>query len=178
MSHDFDFDFDSDSAADQVGIFYRGNDSDLEQLIIDTFVRLPEDIQEFVCVHCRILSIGRSANGIVLSGKSVLPNPLHMPEGIRWAIEQGRIEELLLNPPKLILLSERIVDEHEPKNVMSIIAHEIAHAFLGHIPLSAPVGDASLAIERETEACELALKWGFSGRGTDVEGRTGYFRDL
>ena len=64
----------------------------------------------------------------------LLPFPLHSREGIKQAIEQGKIEELLLNPQKLILLSEHIVDKYEWEDNLSIIAHEIAHVYLGHEP--------------------------------------------
>ena len=91
---------DLDFLSESISTLYCGTDLDIEQLIIQTLARLPEEVQEFVCERCRFLSIGRSANALVLSGSIALPFPLHSPEGIKWAIEQGRIEALLLNPPK------------------------------------------------------------------------------
>lgn len=167
---------DLDFLSETISTLYCGNDADIEQLIIQTLARLPEEVQEFVCTRCRFLSIGGSANAVVLNGNMLFPPPLHFPEGIKWAIEQGRIEELLSNPPKLILLSEHIVDNYEREDIVSIIAHEIAHAYLGHEPRH--VGsEVNLPAKREVEACELARQWGFSGMGTDAESRAAYFTD-
>lgn len=167
---------DLDFLSESISTLYCGTDLDIEQLIIQTLARLPEEVQEFVCSGCRFLSIGRSANALVLSGSIALPFPLHSPEGIKWAIEQGRIEALLLNPPKLILLSEHIVDEYEQEDSLSIVAHEIAHAYLGHEPRHVR-DEVNLPAEREVEACQLARQWGFSGRGTDAESRAAAFTD-
>ncbi len=165
---------DLDFIAESVSNLYYGTDPDIEQLIIQTLALLPKEVREFVFDRCRFLSIGRSANAVVLGGSMLLPFPLNSSQGIKWAIEQGRIEEFLSNPPKLILLSEHIVDEYEWEDNLSAIAHEIAHAYLGHEPRH--VGDeVNLPAEREVEACELARRWGFSGRGTDAESRAAYF---
>lgn len=164
-----------DDLCESVSSLYFNTHEVIEQLIIETLARLPKEIREFVCDHCRFLSIGRSANAVVLNGSLALPFPLNFPEGIRSAIELGRIEELLSNPPKLILLSELMIDKYEQEDVISVVAHEIAHAYLGHEPCLEP--DFSLAAEREVEACALASQWGFSGRGTDAEECAGYFTD-
>lgn len=78
----------------------------------------------------------------------------------------------------LILLSEHIVDKYEREDIVSIIAHEIAHAYLGHANSHSLRSDeVHIADEMEVEACELARSWGFSGRGTDAESRAAYFTD-
>lgn len=132
-----------------------GDETELPELIFKTVVQLPKDIQEFVCEHCRFLSIGGSANALVLNGSLAFPFPLNSPDGIKWAIEHGKIENFLLNPPKLILLSGHVIDEYEPEDIMSMIAHEIAHAFLGHEPFHGGVDGFALAAKREVEACDL-----------------------
>lgn len=62
--------------------------------------------------------------------------------------------------PWLITLAENLTDE-------SIIAHEIAHAFLDHKGGSELV-EIEEAMKEETEVCSLAKQWGFSGSGTKV----------
>lgn len=165
---------DLESITEEISSLYYGDDAELEQLIIHVLAQLPEEVQEFVCDRCRFLSIGRTANAAMVGGRMIFPHPLHFPEGIKWAIEQGKIEDLLLNPPLLILLSEQIVDKYGPEDVQSIIAHEVAHAILGHTPRHLGMDEVNQAVDIEVEACELASRWGFSGEGTDTEKRAAY----
>ena len=60
----------------------------------------------------------------------------------------------------LILLEENLTE----KDARSIIAHEIAHAWLGHNRLAADT-DASV----EIEAVRQVKQWGFTGLGADEE---------
>jgi hypothetical protein len=170
---------DLDLLSESISTLYWGYDPDIEQSIFQCVALLPKEVQEFAIDRCRFFSVGGSVNAAVLNGNILLPPLLNLPEGIRWAIEQGRIEELLSNPPMLILLSEHIVDKYEREDIVSIIAHEIAHAYLGHASRSHSLkaDEAHRAAEMEVEACELASSWGFSGRGTDAESRAAYFTD-
>lgn len=168
---------DLDLLCESISTLYWGYDPDIEQSIFQCVALLPKEVQEFAIDRCRFLSIGGSANAAVFNGSLLFPPPLHLPEGIRWAIDQGRIEELLSNPPMLILLSEHIVDKYEREDIVSIIAHEIAPAYLGHKPCHLKLDEVHIAAEREVQACELASSWGFSGRGTDAESRAAYFTD-
>jgi len=68
--------------------FVSREETELNELIYQTIVHLPEEVREFVCDRCRFLSIGGSANALVLSGVC-LPHSLNLPGG-RWAIEQGK----------------------------------------------------------------------------------------
>ena len=60
----------------------------------------------------------------------------------------------------LILLHEKLPVDEE----CSIIAHEIAHAWLGHDKLSLNFPPSS-----EVDAAILTGSWGFTGRGADPE---------
>ena len=54
------------------------------------------------------------------------------------------------------------------KEEESIVAHEIAHAHLGHRTGGGGIR-AEEALRIETEACSQAKQWGFSGSGTEVD---------
>lgn len=64
------------------------------------------------------------------------------------------------NRPWLIILGGK-ADE-------SVVAHEIAHARLGH-KCDSYGNEIEIAEKQETEACSLAKRWGFAGRGTEVD---------
>ena len=66
------------------------------------------------------------------------------------------------NRPWLIILGAK-ADE-------SVVAHEIAHARLGQ-KADSYGNEIEIAYKQETEACLLAKRWGFSGRGTEVDSR-------
>ena len=70
----------------------------------------------------------------------------------------------------LLLLDERSVDENEESEVLGIIAHEIAHAWLKHDRMSPDLPD-----DCETKAANLAKEWGFEGRATDPEFCSGLY---
>src|SRR5262245_53854275 len=69
-----------------------------------------------------------------------------------------------LNDRYLVLLTEGEKEE-------SVIAHEIAHAFLGH-PDTVLAGFRDETVERtqEAEARALAVAWGFTGSGATIDG--------
>ena len=60
----------------------------------------------------------------------------------------------------LILLEERT----PKRQIKSVIAHEIAHAWLNHNHLS-----SSCKKEREIQTALLAKQWGFKGWGADED---------
>jgi hypothetical protein len=121
-------------------IAYYGEDDRLLRWIVETVARLPQEAREFACERCRFLSVGRSAQGMAV------------PAGIATHAYEKRTRNMWL-----ILLEEELRDEH----AHSIIAHEIAHAWLGHDRFTA---DASV----EVETAEKVRKWGFTGLGADV----------
>jgi hypothetical protein len=59
----------------------------------------------------------------------------------------------------VILLDENIPEEDRE----SAIAHEVAHARLGHDRLGEMPDDC------ETQAANLVKEWGFTGKGADAE---------
>ena len=79
MDYDVDFNF----IAENVEEFYLSEHHDLQQLIIGTVARLPNNVQSFVYNHCRILSIGQTYVGQMLSLSAVLPFQLNLPGGIK-----------------------------------------------------------------------------------------------
>ena len=49
----------------------------------------------------------------------------------------------------------------------SVVAHEIAHAHLGHKTNRGGM-EVEVSLRQETKACSLTKQWGFSGCGTEV----------
>ena len=71
---------------------------------------------------------------------------------IRCVPEAGR--------PWLIALGQGDVEE-------GLIAHEIAHAWLGH-ECDPQAGELRLTQQDEEAACDLTRQWGFGGTGTEI----------
>ena len=110
----------------------------LDDLITLVVHRLPRDVRQFVSDHCTFVSVGGCSYGATFP-----PN---------WADSW------------LIVLDGAMVDRLGEDGTMSVIAHEIAHALLGHSlldPSTYERGDESL----ETEAAQQTAAWGFVGIG-------------
>jgi hypothetical protein len=120
---------------------FYGEDAETRLRIIRVLYQLPEDVISFVLDRCSFLSVGRTTSGMVLPGKI----------GVHAQEKRSR-------NCWLILLDEREIDDE------SVIAHEIAHAWLGHDRISAY--DTEIW---EIDAANLTKSWGFEGRGSDVD---------
>ena len=105
-------------------------------MIVYTVMKLPNHVREYIYEECHFLSVGVTCWGMV------------MPKLDGW----------------LILLEERIVKEFDEGNAMSIVAHEIAHAWLKH-----DRADSTIDEQCEKEAAEKTKEWGFEGLGTNLE---------
>lgn len=123
-------------------VAYHGDDPDMHYLLVQTVARLPEKVAAYVFQHCIFISVGRANFGFVLSGKIVIDYLAKSLCG-GW----------------LIFLTEDLPDGDSH----SIIAHEIAHAYLKHDRY-----DPNIGIECEVEAAELTKLWGFTGKGADI----------
>lgn len=115
------------------------HDEIMDTLITMTVVALPQDVREFIYENCFFATVGNSIGG------QVLPRAID-----RW----------------LVLLDANMVNEYDVDECQGIIAHEIAHAYLGH-----KMDDPALTIECEREAGQQAADWGFKGIGADPEHR-------
>ncbi|MGD2217931.1 MAG: hypothetical protein PVJ64_14330 [Gemmatimonadales bacterium] len=111
---------------------------DIKSRITETLMRLPERPREYALDNCFFLGVGYGmcvgTSIVCMTGREV--------------------------PPKKFLVVVR--DEIPDDDVHSVIAHEIAHAWLGHdmgpnVPQSG-----------EVEAAKLVAEWGFTGIGADV----------
>ena len=140
--------------------------------VLKTVSRLPEDVQEYACGRCVFLAL--ADYGMVLPGLITYPHSSESVEMIEQApkgasrLELADYVETYERKAKWIILLPRCLAADEAQ---SIIAHEIAHAFLGHDRLS--ICDF---IDVETEACNLVRSWGFGGLGADVEYCTAPYR--
>jgi hypothetical protein len=93
---------------------FYGEDAETRSSIIRVLYQLPEDVVIFALDRCSFVSVGKAASGMVLPGKI----------GVHSQKKRSR-------NCWLIILDERSTDDE------SVIAHEIAHAWLGHDRISA-----------------------------------------
>jgi hypothetical protein len=122
-------------------LMYLGEDARTEHVIAETLVRLPSVVREFALARCVFISIGWAASGITLPG-SVGVDPASRRSRNVWLI---------------------VLEERAPRDLLaSVVAHEVAHAWLHHDRLS-----DELPQDHEVRAAELAHRWGFSGRPAD-----------
>ncbi len=106
-----------------------------------TVQKLPNKVKEFVYKNCEFISIAMFG-GKTIYAKSEFLQKRH------WLI---------------ILCHQRINNEYT-----SVIAHEIAHAWLGHKHEERGV-ELEEAAPKEKEACLLVKQWGFKGIGAELE---------
>lgn len=124
---------------------YHGDSQSMEVALVETICRLPDKVAEYALERCVFLSVGGVNNGQVL------------PAGI---VTGGGHRRRTTRGVWIVILSETIgLDD-----IHSVIAHEIAHAYLKHDRY-----DPDLPQGCELAAAALAAEWGFSGIGADPE---------
>lgn len=121
---------------------YYGENPAMQSLIAETVAHLAEEVRVFALDRCRFVSVGIGATGITLPGRI----------GVHYLEQESR-------NCWVIVLDDRV--PHDQMHAM--IAHEIAHAWLGHDRLGEPPEDC------ERQAALLAKKWGFQGNGADPD---------
>jgi hypothetical protein len=119
-------------------IRYYGFDQMLRETILETVRRLPEGVAKFVSQQCSFVSVGPTGWGMAIPGNAL---------------------EITTNT-WFIVLEERM----PLRSRHSIVAREIAYAWLGHDRLSPACDPAS-----ETQALGLTAAWGFKGRRSRPE---------
>jgi hypothetical protein len=117
---------------------YIGESEDARRIIASAISQLPDDVQEFA-LDGGFLSVGDPAAGFYVSRE----NLRYLAEGVPW----------------LVILSD-VVDYEDME---SLVAHEIAHLWLGHD--TGAVGLEAFAAAEEAAAA-LVKTWGFVGMGT------------
>lgn len=123
-------------------IAYLGESEFTRAHIANAVSRLPGDVQDFACERCRFVSVGEGAMGITLPG-SIGVNAHEKRSRNMW----------------IIVLDDRIPVEE----LDGVVAHEIAHAWLGHNRCE------EVTVDDEVAAATLTREWGFTGRGADPE---------
>lgn len=111
---------------------YYGFDQIVRTTIMETVRRLPAVVAKFAVEQCSFVSVGRTCWGMVI--------PKNAPEitANKWLV---------------------VLDAAMPRRERhSIVAREIAHAWLGHDRLSPGFDPAS-----EVQAHSLVTSWGFKG---------------
>ena len=110
-----------------------GDDENFRAAYARVLVRLPEEIRRFTLDRITFLSIGRTASG--------------------WCWPMSAIDK---RSRKWLI----VIDENYSGDMESNIAHEIAHARLGHNALAG--GTPAAAASVEGEADDLSVAWGFT----------------
>ena len=113
---------------------FAGDDDRLRLALASVLVRLPKRVRHFVQRRCQILSIG----GLGVWGIT-WPASIVDKRKVKW----------------LIVMSETAYRSQGRRE--SAIAHEVAHAWLGHNRL-----DPDISPDVEEEADNQAVAWGFS----------------
>lgn len=111
---------------------FAGDDDRLRLALASVLVRLPKRVRHFVQRRCQILSIGLGSGAITWPASIV-------DKRVKW----------------LIVMSETKFRSQRRRE--STIAHEVAHAWLGHNRL-----DPDISPDVEEEADNQAVAWGFS----------------
>jgi hypothetical protein len=123
---------------------YHGESSDIHTQIIETISRLPKKVAKFAVENCCFISVGEAIYGIALPGRIGTKNTnLRRTTRNAW----------------IIVLSENCNE----KDIHSIIAHEIAHAWRKDDRLARPPEDC------EIQTANLTRDWGFTGCGSDAD---------
>ena len=141
---------DGEMSLDEIAYYlaYYGESQELEALIVSVLNHLPAAVRDFALDRCRFSSVGSTTYGMVLPGRIGRQDTdyTNVPP-----------DESLEDDPWFILLLEDLPAEDAP----GIVAHEIAHAWLGHDRLGFNPDDS------ETVAANLTAAWGFTGLGAD-----------
>ena len=127
MAYDYNLN-DAWYALGKVGVL-ASDDANFRRAYAHVLVRLPPKIRFFALERITILTIGRSAQGICW------PASIFNRRRKKWLI---------------------VMDDDFDGDFESAIAHEIAHAYLGHNRLML-IGNTC-----EADADALAVEWGFS----------------
>jgi hypothetical protein len=124
-------------------------DEQYEVLIAKTIQRLPKDVGEKVLKEVNFIVAG----GVDGTGFSM--NILNAVIGEDPSVKPSTTRKAYLKVP-LILLNFANMRERSEEEMMSTIAHEIAHFILGHFD---DIHKSSK--DKEKEADDLIEKWGF-----------------
>lgn len=129
-----------ESAWNDAGTIYFGDDDSIRFSIAKVLPKIPNDVRDYVLNECFIFSAGKGDFGVTWPASMILNSYDRLRS---W----------------IIILSEDMPEDDKD----SIIAHEIAHAYLKHDRLS------DVPVEVEKDACLLVKGWGFDGLGTNLE---------
>jgi len=152
---------------------YSPSHGSLHTALISTIRKLPKEIREFALDNCFFLSMEEGLNGTVVAGSH--GSNIHWPM-LKHLEDQEKIKRINNLERKwrtIVLLDYKIASDDD---VDSIIAHEIAHAYLGHdhmmlgeVENKEVNGQSVPVLKLEYAAYKLTASWGFRGRGADIE---------
>ena len=124
---------------------YWGGSDDKQMALVRTLVRLPEDVRDLALDSVRFIGVGEETVRGLFVPVEVWPETL---------------PDMEPEPqPEFYVLC--VSEDLEGEDYMSVVAHEIAHIWLGHDAFGPADGPG------EDEAYALTRDWGFSGKGAE-----------
>jgi len=139
FQREYEWDHSLDGILYQLGTLHVSHA--MEVCIVKTISKLPDKVKEFIYDNCQFTAISSD------SGQTIC-----------MTTKQNRMR------PWLIILSEENKEDYE-----SVIAHEIAHAWLRHKGAPGEILPIEKCKSNELEACFFARQWGFVGSGTVID---------
>jgi hypothetical protein len=130
----------------------------LRHLIAETLVRLPEDIRAFARSNIKWRVFEPTWRGATYPLPEAPPPLVTTQEEWRTLIEQRQQAPALEQRWLVVLSNDLAKDDVDPEAVRSTVAHEIAHAVLGHGAFLESLGFEDM----ERAADRLATAWGFA----------------
>jgi hypothetical protein len=142
-------------------VAYYGMEEAMHVAIAQTIAHLPREVQDFACGNLRFVSIGPDWRGFTW--------PAQIFSGPAWSAPEAPVVDITAPPTEkywVIVLQASILDDASPEDTYSTIAHEIAHAWLGH---ECRITGRQTNDDKERAAASQAQQWGLAGIGTRPE---------
>jgi len=135
---------------------------ELQRRIAETFVRLPEDVADFAMYWLRFVMFDPTWRGVTYLAPVPPPQFVRTEDDLLEAIE-ARATAPPWERRWLVLLNiDLVADGAESEAARGTIAHEIAHAWLGHGVRSPEASPLASFEDNERAAERLATQWGFA----------------
>lgn len=146
-------------------------EEDMTLLISKAVARLPRTVQDFVLDRVVFVSIGRNWRGLTVPRRRFARPPVFANLN-EYEASIGTLKEEI-DAPAIekdwgVILDNNILEDSNPEDAGSTVAHEIAHAWLNH-DSDKSYRSIEEAPDIELEAATQARQWGFTGRSADPQ---------
>jgi len=156
-----------DEAQEQLDAVYEALDVDvmpdtLQLRIVETIVRLPEDIASFAIHNIRWRVFEPTWRGATYLLPERPPPMVSTYEEWLSLLEQRQQAPAMERHWLVVLNHDLVADDADPEAARRTIAHETAHAVLGHSCSLHAMAPPLEFEEKERDADRLATDWGFA----------------